>query len=96
MCRADPSWVEQQTRAYTAWVNSYLDDTDEHVDNLFVDFADGLRIVHLLELLEERRKEQTAVGENGEPPTPSTPGAVPSPFTNIHKNPKLKFHKIEK
>lgn len=56
----DPTWVESQTRAYIAWVNSYLSEFDESVTNLSTDLADGIRLLHLVELLEERAKEKEA------------------------------------
>jgi hypothetical protein len=78
---SDPTWVEQQTRAYIAWVNSYLSDVDESVTNLSTDLADGLRLLHLVELLEERAKENEAGVEHDAAATTERF----SPFTNYHK-----------
>ena len=89
-CPADPSWSESQSRAYAGWVNSYLSELGEEVSNLCVDMADGLRLVHLVELLEERQRAMQTSGEA------DANTATASPFANYHRTPKLKFHKIEK
>lgn len=89
-------WVEQQTKAYVGWVNTYLGQIDEPVTNLSADLADGVRLLHLVELLEERnRLAQQATAAVPSSHAEAEPLDRFSPFTNYHHNPKLKFHKIE-
>lgn len=88
---SDPSWIAQQSTAYIGWVNSYLSELDESVTSLSADLADGLRLVHLVELLEERQKIKQADADSGAALTSERF----SPFGAYNKAPKLKFHKIE-
>lgn len=70
---SDPTWVEQQSRAFVGWVNSILIEVDESIRDLSADLADGLRLVHVVEILEQRAKSDAGQV------------AFASPFTNYHK-----------
>ena len=48
-----PAWVQQQIRAFTAWVNSYLFQRDMMVSDIVADLSDGLVLINLIQLLDE-------------------------------------------
>eukprot|EP00005_Dracoamoeba_jomungandri_P001255 CAMPEP_0174252370 /NCGR_PEP_ID=MMETSP0439-20130205/1869_1 /TAXON_ID=0 /ORGANISM="Stereomyxa ramosa, Strain Chinc5" /LENGTH=925 /DNA_ID=CAMNT_0015332893 /DNA_START=41 /DNA_END=2818 /DNA_ORIENTATION=- len=53
--KRDANWEQVQTKAFTAWLNSYLDRRNLSVSNLTKDFADGTLLNQFLEI---------ATGEN--------------------------------
>jgi len=51
----DRAWEEVQKKAFTHWVNTILDRRAMKIDDLQKQFADGITIVHFVELLCEKK-----------------------------------------
>ncbi|VDD80990.1 unnamed protein product [Mesocestoides corti] len=49
----DPMWEIQQKKTFTAWCNSYLRKANTCINDIEVDFRDGLKLLQLLETLAE-------------------------------------------
>ncbi|KAF0716059.1 Aste57867_3049 [Aphanomyces stellatus] len=47
----DDFWIDVQKKAFTKWANSYLDERDLPIADLYADLSDGLRLIALLEEL---------------------------------------------
>ena len=42
-------------QAFTAWVNGVLERVGEHITDISLDFSDGIKLVHFLELLSNKK-----------------------------------------
>jgi len=51
---SEKSWEEVQKKAFTYWVNSYLEKRNDHIDDLATAFGNGVRLVSLLELVTKK------------------------------------------
>jgi len=51
---SEKNWEDVQKKAFTHWVNSYLDKKGEHIDDLATAFTNGVRLVTLLELITKK------------------------------------------
>jgi hypothetical protein len=51
---SEKSWEDVQKKAFTHWVNSYLDKKGDHIDELATAFTNGVRLVTLLELVTKK------------------------------------------
>ncbi|KAJ7995221.1 hypothetical protein DPEC_G00242290 [Dallia pectoralis] len=47
----DPAWEKQQRKTFTAWCNSHLRKAGTQIENIEVDFRDGLKLMLLLEVI---------------------------------------------
>jgi filamin len=52
---ADPAWVKVQQKTFTRWVNTYFVERMLKVDNLQTDFADGVFLINLLEIISSKQ-----------------------------------------
>jgi filamin len=52
---ADPAWVKVQQKTFTRWCNTYLVERMLKVDNLQTDFADGVLLINLLEIISSKQ-----------------------------------------
>lgn len=48
-------WEIVQEKAFTAWVNGVLAKINEHIEDITVDFSDGIRLTEFLELLSGKK-----------------------------------------
>jgi len=48
---AAKKWEDAQEKAFTNWVNTLLSKKGEKVENIATDFADGVKLIHFLELI---------------------------------------------
>ena len=48
------SWIQQQEKAFTGWVNAHLQTRSMYVDSLQKDIARVSPLIHLLEILEKK------------------------------------------
>ncbi|PRP88458.1 filamin-C-like [Planoprotostelium fungivorum] len=48
-------WVDIQKNAFTRWVNEHLKDRGLHVENIGKEFADGLKLINLLEIISNKK-----------------------------------------
>jgi len=48
-------WEIVQEKAFTAWVNGVLGKINEHIEDITVDFSDGIRLTDFLELLSGKK-----------------------------------------
>ena len=44
-----------QLHTLTKWCNKYLATVEEHVDDLFIDFHDGLKLIALVQVLSKKK-----------------------------------------
>jgi len=44
-------WIVQQKRTFTAWCNSHLRKVGQQIENIEDDFRDGLKLIHLIEVI---------------------------------------------
>ena len=44
-----------QLRTFTNWCNKHLETVDDHIDNLFVDLRDGLKLIDLVQVLSRKK-----------------------------------------
>jgi hypothetical protein len=51
---SEKSWEDVQKKAFTHWVNSYLEKKGDHVDELATAFSNGVRLVTFLELVTKK------------------------------------------
>eukprot|EP01123_Difflugia_compressa_P016275 TRINITY_DN999_c0_g1_i1.p1 TRINITY_DN999_c0_g1~~TRINITY_DN999_c0_g1_i1.p1 ORF type:complete len:746 (+),score=196.58 TRINITY_DN999_c0_g1_i1:57-2294(+) len=51
---AEPMWVKVQEKTFTRWVNTYLVERMLKVEKLQTDFADGLMLINLLEIISSK------------------------------------------
>ncbi|XP_041733572.1 alpha-actinin-4 isoform X6 [Coregonus clupeaformis] len=51
----DPAWEKQQRKTFTAWCNSHLRKAGTQIENIEVDFRDGLKLMLLLEVISGER-----------------------------------------
>jgi filamin len=51
---ADPAWVKVQEKTFTRWVNTYLVERMLKVNSLQTDFADGILLINLLEIISSK------------------------------------------
>jgi len=51
---SEKSWEDVQKKAFTHWVNSYLDKKGDRIDDLATAFTNGVRLVTLLELVTKK------------------------------------------
>lgn len=56
----EKNWEVVQIKAFTAWVNSYLDRKGRGVNDLTTDFCDGVRLMEFLEMLTNRNLKYEA------------------------------------
>eukprot|EP01120_Amphizonella_sp_Union-15-10_P014839 TRINITY_DN736_c0_g2_i5.p1 TRINITY_DN736_c0_g2~~TRINITY_DN736_c0_g2_i5.p1 ORF type:complete len:562 (-),score=126.73 TRINITY_DN736_c0_g2_i5:57-1742(-) len=54
----DKAWENVQIKAFTHWVNTTLEKRGKKITSLAEAFADGLTIIHFLELLTEKKLKQ--------------------------------------
>ncbi|OQR76915.1 filamin-A-like [Tropilaelaps mercedesae] len=47
-------WVDIQQKTFTNWVNEQLRPTGEQVHDLRIDFCDGLKLISLVEVLQNK------------------------------------------
>ncbi|KAF7259683.1 hypothetical protein EG68_02881 [Paragonimus skrjabini miyazakii] len=47
----DPAWELQQKKTFTAWCNAHLRKVNESIDQIDVDFRNGLKLMRLLEVI---------------------------------------------
>lgn len=47
----DPAWERQQKKTFTAWCNSHLRKVNVQIEEINVDFCDGLKLMLLLEVI---------------------------------------------
>jgi len=47
----DPAWERQQKKTFTAWCNSHLRKVNVQIEEIDVDFRDGLKLMLLLEVI---------------------------------------------
>jgi len=59
----DARWVEIQKKTFTRWVNTYLKERMLKIDSLETDFADGVTLINLLEIISSK-----AVGKYNKAP----------------------------
>lgn len=52
----DRQWVKVQKKTFTNWVNDRLKDTDSRVQDLQIDFDDGLTLLKLMQCLVPDKK----------------------------------------
>eukprot|EP01094_Clydonella_sp_ATCC50884_P005597 TRINITY_DN1453_c0_g1_i2.p1 TRINITY_DN1453_c0_g1~~TRINITY_DN1453_c0_g1_i2.p1 ORF type:complete len:653 (+),score=300.55 TRINITY_DN1453_c0_g1_i2:107-1960(+) len=55
--RDEAHWEEVQKNAFRGWVNMHLEKRDMRVDNLNKDFADGVKLINLIEILHGQKIE---------------------------------------
>jgi len=48
-------WEIVQEKAFTAWVNGVLNKIEEKITDITLDFSDGIRLIHFLELLSNKK-----------------------------------------
>ncbi len=51
----DAPWKRIQQNTFTRWANEHLKLMNRHVDDLQVDFSDGLSLVALIEVLSQKK-----------------------------------------
>jgi len=51
---SEKNWEDVQKKAFTHWVNSYLEKKGDHIDDLATAFTNGVRLVTLLELVTKK------------------------------------------
>jgi hypothetical protein len=49
-----PPWVLTQKKVFSNWCNQKLKDRSIHIENLFVDLADGISLYNLLEIISKQ------------------------------------------
>ncbi|EFA82688.1 alpha actinin [Heterostelium album PN500] len=47
----DKAWEKTQTKTFTSWVNSHLRKLGSSIENIGTDFADGIKLAQLLEVI---------------------------------------------
>ena len=52
--KTDDAWIEVQTRVFTKWVNTYLIHRQTAIESLTDGFADGIRLIDLLEIISSK------------------------------------------
>lgn len=51
----DQRWVQIQQKTFTNWVNEQLKAVGKRLDNVQIDFIDGVNLIALIEVLQGRR-----------------------------------------
>ncbi|PRP86839.1 actin bundling protein [Planoprotostelium fungivorum] len=55
MSASEKGWEKVQIRAFTAWLNGYLEQRSMPVENIHTDMDDGVRLINFLELLSSKK-----------------------------------------
>ena len=55
----ETNWIEMQKSVFTNWVNQNLKQRDMRVNDLEEDFADGIKLVNLYEIVSKRKLGKT-------------------------------------
>eukprot|EP01156_Anaeramoeba_ignava_P021811 Anaeramoba_ignava/c19781_g1_i3.p1 GENE.c19781_g1_i3~~c19781_g1_i3.p1 ORF type:complete len:267 (-),score=68.64 c19781_g1_i3:1408-2208(-) len=53
-----PQWIRTQMKTFTRWCNTYLKKRSLSINNIRRDFSDGVRLLHLVELLSGKNCRQ--------------------------------------
>jgi len=54
----DASWVRVQVKAFTAWMNSYLEKRDMKITDVKTELSDGVKLINFIELLAGKEIKQ--------------------------------------